>query len=544
VAADTGTWSREPDFDGNKDVTKGSQVPITDGSTSAGVVYRISTNNPITIDTTSIAFELASISDLSGSTFIQSGTGAVSQNSQTKMRERFSVVDFDAKFDGSTDDVAAFQAAHDALPAAGGEILLPEGTTRVSSAINITKPMTITGQGQGSTIILTTSATAKIFNVTGEEVLIRNLQFGSAIARTGGAYVHFDSTANRGTIKDFLMLSYFIGVQITAEATIRIKDGSIRTGVTNAGGSGIFIDGGNDHYIDNITMDAAAGSQPAAGIRVTNSGSTNITNCGIIHHTHDLLINPQDGQTVASLYAINTFFDTAERGIFIDPGGTGVVTRCHFIGCWTSSHSDQGVLINSGGTGERSGIEFIGHHSVLNTGIGFHLLKGTDIRIVGGAFNQNEQGIAVAADVDEFSIVGAQAGAGFGVNGNSNWGIIVAAGTSDNYTITNNDVRGNTSGGISDGGSGTTKIIRDNLGHATETSGTATIANGGTSIVVTHNLAITPTVEDISVVMAENPTNDPGNVWVDTITATQFTINCRSDPGASNLDFGWQATIL
>ncbi len=55
---------------------------------------------------------------------------------------------------------------------------------------------------------------------------------------------------------------------------------------------------------------------------------------------------------------------------------------------------------------------------------------------------------------------------------------------------------------------------------------------------------MTPTLDDISVVLGENPTNDPGNVWVDTITATQFNINCRNDPGASNLDVAWQAVVL
>jgi hypothetical protein len=39
------------------------------------------------------------------------------------------------------------------------------------------------------------------------------------------------------------------------------------------------------------------------------------------------------------------------------------------------------------------------------------------------------------------------------------------------------------------------------------------------------------------------PTADPGNIWVDTIGATNFTVNCRNDPGASNLDFGWHIRV-
>lgn len=78
----------------------------------------------------------------------------------------------------------------------------------------------------------------------------------------------------------------------------------------------------------------------------------------------------------------------------------------------------------------------------------------------------------------------------------------------------------------------------------TENSGIATILNGTTSIVVTHDLGALPALADISVVAGEDPTNSVGLIWVDTITPTQFTINCESDPGASNLDFGWRVMVL
>ncbi len=73
----------------------------------------------------------------------------------------------------------------------------------------------------------------------------------------------------------------------------------------------------------------------------------------------------------------------------------------------------------------------------------------------------------------------------------------------------------------------------------TENSGTATILNTATSVVVTHGLAITPDVNKIKIIGKENPTNDVGTIWVDTITATQFTIHVENDPGASNFDVGW-----
>jgi hypothetical protein len=80
--------------------------------------------------------------------------------------------------------------------------------------------------------------------------------------------------------------------------------------------------------------------------------------------------------------------------------------------------------------------------------------------------------------------------------------------------------------------------VKRNKGYATEAQGTATLANGGTSIAVTHGLAVTPNAQDIRV----HPIESLGNAtfwYVDTITSTQFTIRVDADPGA-DVDFAWR----
>lgn len=86
-------------------------------------------------------------------------------------------------------------------------------------------------------------------------------------------------------------------------------------------------------------------------------------------------------------------------------------------------------------------------------------------------------------------------------------------------------------------------VFRNSLNGSlkSENSGTGTINNASTSAVITHNLLFTPTAAEITITLTENPTNTPGAIWVDTIGATQFTVNCENDPGASNLDFSWSA---
>lgn len=77
----------------------------------------------------------------------------------------------------------------------------------------------------------------------------------------------------------------------------------------------------------------------------------------------------------------------------------------------------------------------------------------------------------------------------------------------------------------------------------TGASGTGSITSGGTTDVITHGLGTTPTISDITITWGEQGTNDYGRWWVDTFTSTQFTVNVSADPGASNLDFGWQAVV-
>lgn len=74
-------------------------------------------------------------------------------------------------------------------------------------------------------------------------------------------------------------------------------------------------------------------------------------------------------------------------------------------------------------------------------------------------------------------------------------------------------------------------------------SGTGAILSGTTSIAITHAMGGTPAAKDITITPTNNPTNDPGHIYVDTIGATTFTVRCRADPGAATMTFGWKASL-
>lgn len=52
----SGSWSRSADFDGSRDVVKGTQVEVQSGSTYGGYFFTVSASDPIVIGTTSITF--------------------------------------------------------------------------------------------------------------------------------------------------------------------------------------------------------------------------------------------------------------------------------------------------------------------------------------------------------------------------------------------------------------------------------------------------------------------------------------------------------
>lgn len=65
-------WVRSPDCDGVYDLVKGTVVKVTDGTLHAGEWYEVTSANPITIGTSSIAFQVTSIPNVGASIHVSS----------------------------------------------------------------------------------------------------------------------------------------------------------------------------------------------------------------------------------------------------------------------------------------------------------------------------------------------------------------------------------------------------------------------------------------------------------------------------------------
>ena len=203
-----------------------------------------------------------------------------------------------------------------------------------------------------------------------------------------------------------------------------------------------------------------------AGIQVVNTSDLNITDCEIDSMGTALLINPGSGQSVSNLRALDTYFDGGPTGshhvagVVANPTGSGSVVNLLFTGCWASGQSGSGFTFQNSGTGAVTGVELIGCQALGNSGAGIALGSGSNIsaiKISGGIFCGNAYGIYVNPGVTDFVIEGVRAGNYTG--GANGIGIVIASGSSDRYIITNNLLHGNTSGAISDAGTGTNKFV-------------------------------------------------------------------------------------
>lgn len=79
----TGAWTRSRDFNTNRDITKGTRVTLTDGSTLSGKEYQISSANPITVGSSNITFVETLSSDAGSSAAAAAASAGAAATSET-----------------------------------------------------------------------------------------------------------------------------------------------------------------------------------------------------------------------------------------------------------------------------------------------------------------------------------------------------------------------------------------------------------------------------------------------------------------------------
>lgn len=115
------------------------------------------------------------------------------------------------------------------------------------------------------------------------------------------------------------------------------------------------------------------------------------------------------------------------------------------------------------------------------------------------------------------------------------YGLALPSGTFTNTVMVGNNLAGNNTAGMVTAGATLTSLTRrGNVGAASEANGTATIANGQSTVTVIHGLTAAPSTAVVTPRLNEA-------LWVTTLGASGFIVNRVGTTGA--LDFSWFAAV-
>lgn len=118
---DTGDWNRGQDFDGALDVAEGTLLMVLHGSTNGNTYWRVTTLDPVEIETSDIDFALAFGTDSTLMQYLANFTGSVTRSVANKFGDEISITD-------------AMTAAEKADARAG--TLLVDVTAKIQKAID------------------------------------------------------------------------------------------------------------------------------------------------------------------------------------------------------------------------------------------------------------------------------------------------------------------------------------------------------------------------------------------------------------------------
>lgn len=411
--------------------------------------------------------------------FTQSGTGAATRTVVGKLKEVVSVKDFGAAGDGATDDTTAIQNAVSYVGGiGGGTVYVPSGQYKITSPISVSHAfVTIAGTGTGSKIATSGNIdgfrfdhTAAIEHCTIRDLEIRNTVdsplptdgYGIRVLAPNCPYLNFINVTTRSKFGGVAFVPG--GSSISGTNTVNAPT-LINCIFRNTAGIGVYSSYVLDLALINVRIEMASTSSGVFGLYLSDwTQAVHGLNVIVLSGQYCLVV---DGSTrhASELNFVNSVFD----GAGADCVDLVATYRARFATCWFST-------INSGASGIVLGagaeqVDFEACH-ILNTGqYGLIASSGaSNFRFCNGKiYNCSLQtantydAINIAAGVSNFEICGNRIFNSAEYTGTQRYGIVVNSGASDNYMIANNSLRGNATAGLSDAGTGTNKVVANNL---------------------------------------------------------------------------------
>ncbi|MCK5018854.1 MAG: right-handed parallel beta-helix repeat-containing protein [Candidatus Peribacteraceae bacterium] len=269
----------------------------------------------------------------------------------------------DYECDGTADDVQ-IQAAHDALPAGGGKIVLLEGTYNLAAAIVITKVIELAGNGWNTILFLTNNTNTNLIEIgdgaTGlNGVIIKDLAMdgnraNNAAGTTRGIEMIGAAAPNKVTrvMIDHVFVTSTHDYGICGIGAPGDGDYSVITNceVTDCNDSGIRFLGTGIQVIGNYVHDISAGDGILVGAdcsvisnyihTIPGNGITMGNYCVAIGNYVEAAtasgINPTNNAVIDG----NVIWNTAGEGI--DGGSTNIVSNN-----WIYITGDDGIRMSA-----------------------------------------------------------------------------------------------------------------------------------------------------------------------------------------------------
>lgn len=331
------------------------------------------------------AIERADLTDqlVSFATNTSAKTGTATNEAMTPATTRAVTPFLDVRWygatgNGSTDDTTALQAAINDAVTRGWTLYAPGGTYLITSALSVTGPLTLAGDGPFRTRIRNNSTTADFFTATNVLfITIRGVEFDSTVTRTSGCLFNFSNVdhvrlENLRIVDPFkagdfngcdivhIVDAYLIhggrgfnrGFWFQSCVAVTIQRMVSNMGIQTVSNPQLQVDSGIDTFMmsDSVIACQAGQGGEAEAIAFTHSLSPGSFAPRWIRLSN---VYVESGTTkpgmrvdaALSLYVSNGYFTSSNRGVNIEAG-----VDVRFSQCLFTNNQNEGVRLGVTGT--------------------------------------------------------------------------------------------------------------------------------------------------------------------------------------------------
>lgn len=481
--ADTSEWSRAADFDGNRDVVKGTRVPLVTSNDFAGVFYEVTTNNPVVIGTSNINFTV-STGDASNLTVTATGS-SYSRALADRFADILSPKNYqDLVVDG--DWAPAITAAMADCPANG--IVWLDGSRTIGSTLTIPADnITIMGPAK-LTAKASTNFEYMLYGTGRTNCRVMNVELDANKAnRSSGQNVRF-------------MGAGFVSSTDCGFDTVTVRGARGYGGVSAVG---LVLSSCTRGYVDNCTLiDCGDSSYDADGVftsgtqnTIANSRAYNCTDTAFVIENSDYSVisgcssydcaaaaavtlagndhrygNIINGLTVRNWDAPSTggiqIGTLSGTGNLYDTALSGVTMRANTGGGYGSGAA---IWVRRVGTGQAIGVDICGLN-ITGATYGVRVDDGTNVCVTGGVLKGMVSASIYIAGGADHAVKSSHLEGG-------DYGVLTA--NAAECDVVSNTIKGQTIGGIS---ALNTSVINNVMNTFKSITGVRTSKDGGATI--------------------------------------------------------------